>query len=156
MERLFGRSKTKKSTSSNQSQASPSSPFVANEDESGFAVVSNPTPPPPLYPNVNSTYPVLNPAPATSVTNSTSNNDQAQVTHQRQQSIVGAYLDGVPFALTARCAGSSDVDEATARIERIKDRIQNVDWSSTEYDFRLERSVLNEDLNGSLMRLHAR
>lgn len=155
MERLFGRSKTKKSTSSNQSQASPSSPFVANEDESGFAVVSNPTPPP-LYPNVNSTYPVLNPAPATSVTNSTSNNDQAQVTHQRQQSIVGAYLDGVPFALTARCAGSSDVDEATARIERIKDRIQNVDWSSTEYDFRLERSVLNEDLNGSLMRLHAR
>ena len=42
MERLFGRSKTKKSTSSNQdvSPASPSNAAITNEDD-GFAIVSN-------------------------------------------------------------------------------------------------------------------
>lgn len=152
MERLFGRGKkdAKKSSSSiTNPQASPSSTLVASDDES-FTFVSTP-PQQPLYPSVPA-YPVLKPTPASS----TSNGEVSQSSTQRQLSSVGAYLDGIPFTLTTKSAGGTDIDETTARIERISERIRNVDWSSTEYDFRLERSVLNEDLNRSLMRLQSR
>ena len=150
MERLFGRGKKdskKSSTSTPNSQASPSA-LVTNEEE-GFAVVSQP--PAPLYPSVpQASYPVLNPiAPI-------SNGDfKNQSSTQRQTSTVAAYLDGIPFTL--HCSGNAgEVDEITARIERVAERIRNVDWASTEYDFRLERSVLNEDLNHSLQRMQSR
>jgi len=150
MERLFGRGKKdskKSSTSTPNSQASPSA-LVTNEEE-GFAVVSQP----PLYPTVpQAPYPVLNPSVAPSVSNGEFRN---QSSTQRQTSTVAAYLDGIPFTL--HCSGNAgEVDEITARIERVAERIRNVDWASSEYDFRLERSVLNEDLNHSLQRLQIR
>ena len=149
MERLFGRSKKdskKSSTSTANSQASPSA-LVTNEEE-GFAVVSQP----PLYPSVpQASYPVLNPI-APSVSNGEFKNHTST---QRQTSTVAAYLDGIPFTL--HCSeNAGEVDEITARIERVAERIRNVDWGTTEYDFRLERSVLNEDLNHSLQRLNSR
>ena len=159
MERLFGRGKSKKSSTQN-------TPIVTNEDEgSGFAVVSN-TPPPPsggqqassIYPSVNSSpYPVLNPSVATSSPMNQGSNDQQSSTTptvERNNSVVGAYLDGIPFSLSAKCVGDSNVDEVTARIERLAERIRCVDWNSTEYDFRLEKSVVNEDVNSSLMRMN--
>ena len=159
MERLFGRGKSKKSSTQN-------SPIVSNEDEgSGFAVVSN-TPPPTgqqaaaatsIYPSVNSSpYPVLNPSVATSSSspmNQGSNDQQSSTTPtvERNNSVVGAYLDGIPFSLSTKCIGDSNVDEVTARIERLAERIRCVDWNSTEYDFRLEKSVVNEDVNSMRM-----
>jgi len=158
MERLFGRGKSKKSSTTQNT------PIVSNEDEgSGFAVVSN-TPPPTgqqaaaasIYPSVNSSpYPVLNPSVATSSSpmNQGSNDQQSSTTPtvERNNSVVGAYLDGIPFSLSTKCIGDSNVDEVTARIERLAERIRCVDWNSTEYDFRLEKSVVNEDVNSMRM-----
>ena len=161
MERLFGRGKSKKSSTQN-------TPIISNEDEgSGFAVVSN-TPPPPsssgqqevsIHPNVNSSpYPVLNPSVATPFPMNQGSNDLQQSSAtpnvERNNSVVGAYLDGIPFSLSAKCVGDSSLDEVTARIERLAERIRCVDWNSTEYDFRLEKSVVNEDVNSSLMRMN--
>ncbi len=66
MERLFGRSKAKKSNpASNPSPVHSHHPTITNEDE-GFSVVGNFAPPPAppasaLYPNINSvpSYPVI-------------------------------------------------------------------------------------------------
>jgi len=156
MERLFGRGKSKKSSTQN-------TPITSNEDEgSGFAVVSN-TPPTigqqaaaaSIYPSVNSSpYPVLNPSVATSSPMNQGSNDQQSSTTsnvERNNSVVGAYLDGIPFSLSTKCIGDSNVDEVTARIERLAERIRCVDWNSTEYDFRLEKSVVNEDVNSMRM-----
>lgn len=128
MERLFGRSKVKKSSSSNNSPTVPAS--VTGEDE-GFSLVT--TPPPIVEP------PVQKPA------------------YQQQQSICRSYLDGVPFVLNTKvCSTSSnDLDQILARIEGLSERVKSVDWTATDYDFRLERSVVEQDISATLRRLHA-
>ena len=132
MERLFGRSKAKKSTSLNQdaSPASPSNAAVTNEDE-GFSIVTN-NPATVQAPQLPSNmYPVLTPA----LPNGT----------KGQTSVGTSALDGIPFTLSSKCSGGNDLDEVLARVENIAERIRNVDWSTTEYDFRLEKSVISQD-----------
>ena len=136
MERLFGRSKAKKSTSSNQdaSPASPSNAAVTNEDE-GFSIVTN-NPAIVQAPQLPSNmYPVLTPA--------LPNGTKGQT--DRQTSVGTSALDGIPFTLSSKCSGGNDLDEVLARVENIAERIRNVDWSTTEYDFRLEKSVISQD-----------
>ena len=136
MERLFGRSKAKKSTSSNQdaSPASPSNAAVTNEDE-GFSIVTN-NPAIVQAPQLPSNmYPVLTPA--------LPNGTKGQT--ERQTSVGTSALDGIPFTLSSKCSGGNDLDEVLARVENIAERIRNVDWSTTEYDFRLEKSVISQD-----------
>jgi len=146
MERLFGRSKSKKSSTANPDQgpSSPSNAAVINEDE-GFAIVSNNqamAPPP-----VSNFYPVLKPELP---------NGQRDTlpTTSRQTSVGASALDGIPFTLSSKCSGGNDLDEVLARVENIAERIRNVDWSTTEYDFRLEKSVVSQDLSNSLRGLH--
>ena len=130
MERLFGRSKKEKKVS----DASPSNATVTNEDD-GFAIVSNnqSTVQPPALPPTN-VYPVLAPELP---------NGTRQQTN-RQNSVAASALDGVPFTLSSKCSGSNELDEVLARVENIAERIGNVDWSTTEYDFRLEKSVISQ------------
>lgn len=156
MERLFGRSKPKKtSTSSNPGPASPSTnAAVTNEDE-GFAIVSNPNPPAAasnpyvaanLYPNVPPCpYPIAKPE-------LPNGNDSSKT--QTGSSGSSAYLDGVPFTLSSRCSGGTDLDEVLARVENIAERIRRVDWAATDYDFRLEKSVMSQDIGNTLRRMH--
>lgn len=146
MERLFGRSKTKKSTSSNQdvSPASPSNAAITNEDD-GFAIVSNnqagvQAP----QPSSTSMYPILKPE----LPNGTK--DQPE----RQTSVGASALDGIPFTLSSKCSGGNNLDEVLARVETIAERIRNVDWSTTEYDFRLEKSVISQDSLNSMVNMH--
>ena len=145
MERLFGRSKSKKSSTANPDQpSSPSNAAVINEDE-GFAIVSNNQamgPPP-----VSNFYPVLKPE----LPNGQRDN---LPTTSRQTSVGASALDGIPFTLSSKCSGGNDLDEVLARVENIAERIRNVDWSTTEYDFRLEKSVVSQDLSNSLRGLH--
>lgn len=149
MERLFGRSKPKKSsTSSNPGPASPSTNVAVTNEDEGFAIVSNPTPPTAatLYPNVPPCpYPIAKPE-------LPNGNESSKV--QTSSSGSSAYLDGVPFSLSSRCSGSTDLDEVLARVESIAERIRRVDWAATEYDFRLEKSVASQDITNSLRRLH--
>jgi hypothetical protein len=148
MERLFGR-KPKKSSASSPSQAAPA-PYVASEDE-GFSVVSStPSNQPALYHNFNNVYPTVNPVPAAALNGVSSSSNQTSGGSNN----VGAYLDGVPFKLSSRCAGVTDLDAISARVEHITERIRNVDWSAADYDFRLERSVVSQDITNSLRRLH--
>lgn len=154
MERLFGRGKSKKSsTASNPSPSSPSNTAAVTNEEEGFSVVSNIVPPPPapqsLYPNVNSPYPVIKPE----LPNGGPTTTNTQVSSGSSGS--SAYLDGIPFSLSSRCSGGNELDEVLARVENIAERIRNVDWSATEYDFRLEKSVITQDITNSLNRMHA-
>jgi len=148
MERLFGRSKTKKSSTSNPDvgPSSPSNAAVINEDE-GFAIVSNNqamvTPPP----TASNFYPVLKPE-------LPNGRREDLPTTSRQTSVGASALDGIPFTLSSRCSGGNDLDEVLARVENIAERIRNVDWSTTEYDFRLEKSVISQDLSNSLRGMH--
>ena len=142
MDRLFGR-KTKKSSTTNPVNTSPSNPVVTNEDE-GFAIV-NPAPPMPTpYPILNASATVASAAPA-SVAPTISGGTSSS-----------AFLDGIPFALSSKCqgGGSSDLDDIVARVENIAERVRSVDWSAANYDFRLERSVLSQDPSLSLQGLH--
>ena len=113
MERLFGRSKAKKSTSSNQdaSPASPSNAAVTNEDE-GFSIVTN-NPAIVQAPQLPSNmYPVLTPA--------LPNGTKGQT--DRQTSVGTSALDGIPFTLSSKCSGGNDLDEVLARVENIAER----------------------------------
>ena len=144
MERLFGR-KSKKPSNSN------ASPVVTNEDE-GFAIVN---PPPPL-PSSTTPYPILNPT----VTANTSTAPPYTTSGTGSSASGGgsnsAFLDGIPFALSSKCQGGSgsDLDEVLARVETIAERVRSVDWSSTDYDFRLEKSVLSQEISNSLQQVH--
>ena len=64
---------------------------------------------------------------------------------ERQTSVGTSALDGIPFTLSSKCSGGNNLDEVLARVETIAERIRNVDWSTTEYDFRLEKSVISQD-----------
>ena len=145
MERLFGRSKAKKSSTTNP-DSSPSNAAVTNEDE-GFAIVSNNqamVPPP-----SSNFYPVLKPE----LPNGT-RGDAVPSAASRQTSVGASALDGIPFTLSSKCCGGNDLDEVLARVESIAERIRNVDWSTTEYDFRLEKSVINQDISHSFSTMH--
>ena len=146
MERLFGR-KSKKPSNAN------ASPVVTNEDE-GFAIVN----PPPALPTSAAPYPILNP---TALTNSSTGPPHTTSGTGSGSSTSGggsnsAFLDGIPFALSSKCQGGSgsDLDEVLARVETIAERVRNVDWSSAEYDFRLEKSVLSQEISNSLQQVH--
>jgi len=143
MERLFGRSKAKKSSTQDVGPASPSNAAVTNEDE-GFAIVSNNQAMvvPPSLPASN-VYPVLTPE----LPNGRREDQPATL---RQTSVGASALDGIPFTLSSKCSGGNDLDEVLARVENIAERIRNVDWSTTEYDFRLEKSVISQDLGNSM------
>lgn len=149
MDRLFGRSKTKKSTTS---PASPSTVAVTTEDE-GFAVVSTPvqagtTSTPSPYPNIGSSYPILKPELPNGNTTGT-----PTVPSSSNSSGASAYLDGIPFVLSSKCNGGTEHDNTLAKVESIAERIRSVDWNSTQYDFRLEKSVLSQEISGSLGRV---
>ncbi len=145
MERLFGR-KTKKS-----SVASPTnpSPAVVAEDE-GFSVVSNSSSQP-VYPNIANPYA----ANANVVKSSVEQQNGTELARSNSKG-GSAYLDGVPFVLSNKCSGGADIDAILARVEGISERVRNVDWASTEYNFNLERSVVSQDLTTTMRRLNAR
>ena len=155
MDRLFGR-KTKKSTASN---SSPSNPTVTNEEE-GFAIVNTPPPPPPLTNSAfQSPYPILNPTAsnASELVSSSSAAAASGVSSGASSSggsSSSAFLDGIPFVLSSRCQGGNDLDEVVARVESIAERVKNVDWSASNYDFRLERSVLSQELPNAVQQMH--
>jgi len=152
MDRLFGRSKTKKS-STPQTPASPSNPTVSAEDE-GFAVVSAPAATPPSnnnpYSNNTPTYPVLKPEVPNGVKEPNTDTYKSQMSSTSTGA--SAYLDGIPFVLSSKCSGGTDHDQTLAKVESIAERIRSVDWSATQYDFRLEKSVMSQEVTNSLNR----
>ncbi len=151
MERLFGR-KTKKSSTTSASPAttSPGNPAVVAEDE-GFSVVSGSSNQP-VYPNITNPYAPNVPQTAQSITEQ---NGLPQKGGKNAPGSASAYLDGVPFVLSTKCSGT-DLDALVARVEGISERVKNVDWAATEYNFNLEKSVVSQDLATTLSRMNAR
>ena len=145
MDRLFGRKPKKSTTTSN---SSPANPTVTNEEE-GFAVVNT-------SPQVTHTpYPILNPLASnnSAIQTAVPGGDSGGSTASGSTSS-SAYLDGIPFVLSSKCkGGNNDLDEVLARVESIAERVKNVDWSASNYDFRLERSVLSQEVPNSLQQM---
>ena len=73
-----------------------------------------------------------------------------------QSSVGGPHpLDGVPFRLGNICKTgdkSSDQDKSLVKIQECIDRAQRA-LSSSDYDFRLERTVMQQDINVAMRRL---
>ena len=147
MDRLFGR-KTKKSTASN---SSPSNPTVTNEEE-GFSIVN--AAPPPATNSTQSPYPILNPMASNASEVGSTTVPGVSSGSSTGGSSSSAFLDGIPFVLSSKCQGGNDLDEVVARVESIAERVKNVDYSASNYDFRLERSVLSQELPNSMQQMH--
>ena len=130
---------------------------MTNEEE-GFAIVN--TPPPPVTNSAfQSPYPILNPTAsnASELVSSSSAAAASGVSSGASSSggsSSSAFLDGIPFVLSSRCQGGNDLDEVVARVESIAERVKSVDWSASNYDFRLERSVLSQELPNSVQQMH--
>jgi len=64
-----------------------------------------------------------------------------------QQSSSNHPLDGVQFQLSPRLATDSQLDQIVFSVETVMSRVKNVDWTSMDYNFNLERSILTSELD---------
>lgn len=60
------------------------------------------------------------------------------------------------FTTFTKCPEYFQSDATTARIESLSERLKFVNWASMEYDFNIEKSVIQDvGITDTLRRLHA-
>lgn len=143
MNRLFGKSKKQPA---NQAQEQPDN---SGEEDSGFTVVAVPEPPIVIPAATSSTNPYGYSSPG--VTNSpyAVGSNQAQTPASTRPPV--HYLEGVPFVLGSG-AGENDLDAILARAEAASERLKSINWGAYEYDFGLEKSVIEQDITATMKR----
>ena len=141
MNRLFGKSK-KQPASQFQEQ-----PDNSGEEDSGFTVVAAPEQPATVSTTSSTAYSYGTPS-ATSPPYAVSGS-QAQVPASAKPPV--HYLDGIPFVLGGGC-GETDLDATLARAEAATNRLKSVNWGAYEYDFGLEKSVIEQDITATMKR----
>jgi len=143
MNRLFGKSK-KQPTSQFHEQ-----PDNSGEEDSGFTVVA--TPEQPAVVTTSNT----NPQYGYSQQNITST--PYSVGGNKPQTPAAAtppvhYLEGIPFQLGSGST-ETDLDAILARAEAASERLKSINWGAYEYDFGLEKSVIEQDITATMKRM---
>ncbi len=154
--RLFGIGSKKESKSGDNSNSSLTQ---LEQEVEGFTLIApkNPMPPQelPLYPPlpagaVNATAPLKSPVNSNTLTSQTSANGYSQ----------HSVLDGVPFKLSERCklkSRKSQNRETDRELEDVDRKLAQVQMllQTSNYDFRLEKSVVEAEVSGTIRRMQA-
>ena len=143
MNRLFGKSK-KQSTSQNQEQ-----PDNSGEEDSGFTVVATPEQPANISTTTSSQKPYGYSTPGVTVPPYAVGGNQAQAPSTSKPPV--HYLEGIPFVLGSG-SGETDLDAILARAEAASERLKTINWGAYEYDFGLEKSVIEQDITATMKR----
>ena len=139
MNRLFGRS-TKKPSGTNPAQEQPDHP----PEEDGFTVVAAEERPTATIPAISNANPYGYNTPAYPVGSS-----QVQAATPTKPPV--HYLDGVPFVMGGGSA-EYDLDTILARAEAASERLKSINWGAYEYDFSLEKTVIEQDVTATMRR----
>lgn len=144
MNRLFGKSK-KQPTSQFQEQ-----PDNSGEEDSGFTVVATPEQPAVASTATSSTNPYGYSTPGVTIPPYAVGGNQAQAPSSSKPPV--HYLEGIPFVLGSG-SGETDLDAILARAEAASERLKNINWGAYEYDFGLEKSVIEQDITATMKRM---
>ena len=142
MNRLFGKSKKQSITQFHEQ------PDNSGEEDSGFNVVATPEQPAiASTPNINAPYgysqQIITSAPYAV------GGDKPQAPAAATPPV--HYLEGIPFELGGG-SGENDLDAILARAEAASERIKSINWGAYEYDFGLEKSVIEQDITATMKR----
>lgn len=144
MNRLFGKSKKQPV---NQAQEQPDN---SGEEDSGFTVIAAPEQPAIVTNSNSSTSPYGYQPPA--VPNSPYAIGSTQVQAPSTSKPPVHYLEGIPFVLGGG-TGENDLDAILARAEAAAERLKHINWGAYEYDFGLEKSVIEQDITATMKRM---
>lgn len=150
--RLFGRSTKKSSAPSNSGQEQADN----SAEDDGFTVVAAEEQPPLIQisnaqPSVNSSNPYGYTTPGYSPYPVGSSQTQAAAPAKKPVH----YLDGVPFVL-GNGSSESDIDAILARVESASEKLKSINWGVYEYDFGIEKTVIEQDITATMKRMKSR
>eukprot|EP00092_Neocalanus_flemingeri_P011669 GFUD01012574.1.p1 GENE.GFUD01012574.1~~GFUD01012574.1.p1 ORF type:complete len:171 (-),score=62.15 GFUD01012574.1:56-568(-) len=154
--RLFG--KNKKDPAS-PTWSSASADHTEREGEEGFTVLeSRQTNPvvysdhPPVYPSLSAAnLPYLlpgGPPGVVGVQGGGAGGGVGVAKAREQQSNINP-LDGVHFALSHRLTTDTELQYMATAVDSVMARLKSIEWASLEYNFTLERSVLDSQVMSS-------
>ena len=142
MNRLFGKSK-KQSTSQFHEQPENS------EEDSGFTVVATPEQPAVVSAASTNANPYGYSTPNVTNTPYAIGGNKALAPAASNPPV--HYLEGIPFVLGCG-SGENDLDAILARAEAASEKLKNINWGAYEYDFGLEKSVIEQDITATMKR----
>ena len=143
MNRLFG--KSKKQTPSQFHEQ----PDNSGEEDSGFTVVATPEQPAVVATTNTNTNPYGYPIPSGASTSYAIGGTKAQAPAAAKPPV--HYLEGIPFVLGS-ASGENDLDAILARAEAASEKLKSINWGAYEYDFGLEKSVIEQDITATMKR----
>ena len=143
MNRLFGKSK-KQTTSQFHEQ-----PENSGEEDSGFTVVATPEQPAVVSTASANVNPYGYSTPNVTNTPYAIGGNKAQAPAASNPPV--HYLEGIPFVLGSS-SGENDLDAILARAEAASEKLKSINWGAYEYDFGLEKSVIEQDITATMKR----